>query len=86
MEAFLAWFEKPRAIDGILHAAIAHLWFVTIHPFDDGNGRIARALADMSLAWSENSPHRFYRLARNEGGSKNASYRIAETVDRSNEG
>ncbi len=63
MVAFIAWFEQPRTIDGILHAAIAHLWFVTIHPFDDGNGRIARALADMSLARSENSPQRFYSLA-----------------------
>ncbi len=63
MAAFLAWFEEPRTIDGIVHAAIAHLWFVTIHPFDDGNGRIARALADMSLARSENSPQRFYSLA-----------------------
>jgi len=63
MAAFLHWFEEPRMIDGILHAAIAHLWFVTIHPFDDGNGRIARALADMSLARSENSPYRFYSLA-----------------------
>jgi len=63
MAAFLAWFEKPRTIDGIVHAAIAHLWFATIHPFDDGNGRIARALADMSLARSEQSPQRFYSLA-----------------------
>jgi Fic family protein len=63
MAAFLAWFEEPQTIDGIVHAAIAHLWFVTIHPFDDGNGRIARALADMSLARSENSPQRFYSLA-----------------------
>jgi Fic family protein len=63
MAAFLDWFEKPRTIDGILHAAIAHLWFVTIHPFDDGNGRIARALADMSLARSEDTPQRFYSLA-----------------------
>jgi Fic family protein len=63
MEAFLAWFNKPQTIDGIVHAAIAHLRFVTIHPFDDGNGRIARALAEMSLARSENSPHRFYSLS-----------------------
>jgi Fic family protein len=63
MAAFIDWFEQPRTIDGILHAAVAHLWFVTIHPFDDGNGRIARALADMSLARSENSPQRFYSLA-----------------------
>lgn len=63
MAAFLKWFEAPRQVDGIIHAAISHLWFVTIHPFDDGNGRMARALADMSLARSERSPHRFYSLA-----------------------
>lgn len=63
MQAFLAWFNVPPAIDGLLHAAIAHLWFVTVHPFEDGNGRIARALADMSLARSENSPQRFYSLS-----------------------
>jgi Fic family protein len=63
MQAFLRWFNKPMAMDGILHAAIAHLWFVTIHPFDDGNGRIARVFADMSLARSENSPQRFYSLS-----------------------
>ena len=63
MQAFLAWFNEPLTIDGIVHAAIAHLWFVTIHPFDNGNGRIARALADMSLARSEDSSQRFYSLA-----------------------
>ncbi|MGX1110210.1 MULTISPECIES: Fic family protein [Bradyrhizobium] len=50
-------------IDPIIKAAIAHLWFVTIHPFEDGNGRIARAVADMSLARSENSPQRFYSMS-----------------------
>jgi Fic family protein len=63
MEAFLAWFNMPPGLDGIVHAAIAHLWFVTVHPFEDGNGRIARALADMSLARSEDSPQRFYSLS-----------------------
>lgn len=63
MYAFLSWFNAPITIDGILHAAIAHLWFVTIHPFNDGNGRIARALADRSLARSEHSSQRFYSLA-----------------------
>jgi Fic family protein len=52
MERFLGWFNGPDTTDGVVHAAIAHLWFVTVHPFDDGNGRIARALADMSLARS----------------------------------
>ena len=63
IEMFLAWLNEPLTIDGILHATIAHLWFVTIHPFDDGNGRIARALAERSLARSEQSPQRFYGLA-----------------------
>ena len=63
MQAFIAWFNELPVIDGVLHAAIAHLWFVTIHPFEDGNGRIARVLADMSLARSENSPQRFYSLS-----------------------
>lgn len=63
MKALLAWFNEPQTIDGIVHAAVAHLWFVTIHPFEDGNGRIARALADMSLARSENLRQRFYSLS-----------------------
>jgi Fic family protein len=53
MDAFLTWFETPNAHDPVLKAALAHLWFVAIHPFDDGNGRIARAIADMALARSE---------------------------------
>ena len=63
MAAFLAWFNQPPKLDGLVSAALAHLWFVTIHPFEDGNGRIARALADMCLARSENSPARFYSLS-----------------------
>ena len=58
MQAFLAWFNGNTDIDPVLKAGQAHLWFVTIHPFDDGNGRIARAIADMALARSENSPQR----------------------------
>lgn len=53
MTAFLAWFESTERLDPVLKAAIAHLWFVTIHPFEDGNGRIARGIADMALARSE---------------------------------
>ncbi len=52
----LDWFERPDKTDPVLRAALAHLWFVTIHPFEDGNGRIARAIADMALARSEASP------------------------------
>lgn len=60
---FLAWFNKPGEMDSLLVASLAHLWFVTIHPFDDGNGRIARAVADMALARSEGSRQRFYSMS-----------------------
>jgi len=63
MEEFLRWFETPGDTDPLLIAGLAHLWFVTIHPFDDGNGRIARAIADMALARSENNPQRFYSMS-----------------------
>lgn len=63
MAAFLKWFNGPTTIDPVLKAGLAHLWFVTIHPFDDGNGRIARAIADMALARSEHSAQRFYSMS-----------------------
>ncbi|MDE3026820.1 MAG: Fic family protein [Paracoccaceae bacterium] len=63
MTAILDWFEGDAKLDPVLKAAIAHLWFVTIHPFEDGNGRIARAIADMALARSEGSPQRFYSMS-----------------------
>ena len=63
MAKFLRWFEQPGDIDPLLIAGLAHLWFVTIHPFDDGNGRIARAIADMALARSEKTDQRFYSMS-----------------------
>lgn len=63
MHAFLEWFNSDRHLDGVLKAAIAHFWFVTIHPFEDGNGRIARAIADMALARSEGTSRRFYSMS-----------------------
>jgi Fic family protein len=63
MDRFLSWFEAPGNADPLLIAGLAHLWFVTIHPFDDGNGRIARAIADMALARSERSAQRFYSMS-----------------------
>ena len=63
MKSFLDWFEGREAIDLVLKAALAHLWFVAIHPFEDGNGRIARAIADMALARSEHSPQRSYSMS-----------------------
>lgn len=63
MAKFLRWFESPGDMDPLLIAGLAHLWFVTIHPFDDGNGRIARAIADMALARSEITGQRFYSMS-----------------------
>jgi Fic family protein len=63
MAKLLEWFEGPKDTDPLLTAGLAHLWFVTIHPFDDGNGRIARAIADMALARSEKTGQRFYSMS-----------------------
>jgi len=63
MNTFLKWFEKTGEMDPLLAAGLAHFWFVTIHPFDDGNGRIARVITDMSLARVERSPQRFYSMS-----------------------
>lgn len=63
MSAFLDWFSQTPDIDPVLRAGMAHLWYVTVHPFDDGNGRIARAIADMALAQSEQSGQRFYSMS-----------------------
>ena len=78
MNAFLAWYNADTEIDGVLKAALAHLWFVTIHPFADGNGRIARAIADMSLARSEESANRFYSMSAQIRQERNAYYDILE--------
>lgn len=63
MKRFLAWFNSDVAIDPLLKAAVAHLWFVTIHPFEDGNGRISRAIADLQLARADGGPQRFYSMS-----------------------
>jgi len=63
MTRFLRWFEASEDMDPLLKSGLAHLWFVTIHPFDDGNGRIARAIADMALARAEGSAQRFYSVS-----------------------
>jgi Fic family protein len=63
MEMFLTWFNTESKLDAVLKSAIAHLWFVTIHPFDDGNGRIARAIADMQMARADKTPQRFYSMS-----------------------
>jgi Fic family protein len=78
MAAFLDWFNDPPKIDEVLKAALSHLWFVTIHPFDDGNGRIARAIADMALARSERSSQRFYSMSAQIRQEREAYYDILE--------
>jgi Fic family protein len=83
MRTFLNWFNKPAVVDPVLKAGQAHLWFVTIHPFDDGNGRIGRAIADMSLARSENSPQRFYSMSA-QIRQERASY--YDTLERAQKG
>ena len=82
MGAFLDWFNAPPDIDEVLKAALAHLWFVTIHPFDDGNGRIARAIADMALARSEGSPQRFYSMSSQIRRERAAYYTVLERTQK----
>lgn len=79
---FIDWFNAPGDIDRVLRAALAHLWFVTIHPFDDGNGRIARAIADMALAESENSRQRFYSLSAQIRAERNDYYAALERTQK----
>ena len=82
MARFLAWFEGEGALDPVLKAALAHLWFVTIHPFEDGNGRIARAIADMALARSEGTPQRFYSMSSQIQRERSAYYAMLETTQK----
>ncbi len=76
MQSFITWINTENNIDGILKAGIAHLWFVTIHPFDDGNGRIARTLTDMLLTGDEDNPKRFYSLSSQIMAERNDYYDI----------
>jgi Fic family protein len=78
MKTFLKWFNGDHTGDAVVKAALAHLWFVTIHPFEDGNGRIARAITDLALARSEGSPQRFYSMSAQIRQERNAYYDILE--------
>lgn len=82
MDAFLAWFNDKPAIDPVLIAAVSHLWFVTIHPFEDGNGRSARAIADMALARSEATRQRFYSMSAQIRLERNAYYDMLERTQK----
>jgi len=83
MNAFLRWFAKPDDTPPQLVAGLAHLWFVTIHPFEDGNGRIARAIADMALARSEETNQRFYSMSSQIRLERNDYYDMLESTQRS---
>ena len=83
MDAFLKWLNQESRIDGVLKAAIAHFWFIIVHPFDDGNGRIARAISDMLLARAEESSLRFYSLSNQILTEKKKYYEILQKVQHS---
>lgn len=84
MRAFLDWFNQKPQMDGLLRSALAHLWFVTIHPFEDGNGRIARAIADQALAQSEGTPQRFYSMSSQIRQERSAYYDVLERTQKGN--
>ena len=82
MSRFIGWANETGRTDPVLRSALAHLWFVTIHPFDDGNGRIARAIADWLLARSENSAQRFYSMSAQIRLERKAYYEILEKTQK----
>lgn len=82
MKYFLSWFNTNYSDDPVIKSAIAHLWFVSIHPFDDGNGRIARAIADMQLARADEQPYRFYSMSTQIRKNRKAYYDILEKTQK----
>jgi Fic family protein len=82
MAAFLVWFNDHQPIDPFIKAGIAHFWFVTIHPFEDGNGRIARAIADMALSRADGSADRFYSMSAQIERERKAYYTALEMQQR----
>jgi Fic family protein len=80
MQTFISWINTNNQLDGIIRAGLAHVWFVTIHPFDDGNGRIARTLTDMLLARDENNPKRFYSLSSQIMAERSEYYEILKAT------
>ena len=80
MKKFLTWFDKEEPVSSVIRSGIAHFWFVSIHPFEDGNGRLARILSDMVLARGENSEFRFYNVSSQINKDKNHYYDILERM------
>ena len=83
MNQFLAWINNDNLLDPVIKAAIAHFWFIIIHPFDDGNGRIARAIADMLLARAEKSTERFYSMSSQILAERKQYYEVLQKVQHS---
>lgn len=83
MDKFLDWFNNENQLDPVLKAAIAHFWFIIIHPFDDGNGRIVRAISDMLLARSEGSSERFYSMSGQIMTERKRYYEVLQKVQHS---
>lgn len=79
---FLQWFETDQALDPLVKAGLAHLWFVTIHPFDDGNGRIARAIGDLALIRADQSKQRFYILSAQIQKERKDYYALLEKTQK----
>ncbi len=82
MTAFLNWLNTEHAIDPVLKSGIAHLWFVTVHPFEDGNGRIARAIGDLQLARADKTPQRFYSMSAQIRIERNDYYNTLEDTQK----
>jgi Fic family protein len=82
MRIFFDWFNLEQNVDPVIKAAIAHLWFVTLHPFEDGNGRISRALSDMLLARSDEQSYRFYSMSTQIRKERNSYYDILEKAQK----
>ena len=82
MKTFIDWFNSEKQLDPVLKAAVAHLWFVTIHPFEDGNGRIARAVTDLQLARADGSKQRFYSMSAQIRLERKAYYDILEKTQK----
>ncbi|MCC7388835.1 MAG: Fic family protein [Phycisphaerales bacterium] len=82
MRTFLGWFNGPDTVDPVLRAGVAHFWFVTIHPFEDGNGRIARAIADMALARADGTGERFYSMSSQVEAERKEYYLRLESAQR----
>ncbi|MER0441548.1 Fic family protein [Emticicia sp. W12TSBA100-4] len=82
MSKFIDWFNAEQSLDPVLKAGIAHLWFLTIHPFDDGNGRIARAITDMQLSKTDGSSQRFFSMSAQIRKQRNDYYAILEKTQK----